>query len=108
MLVLPMTGGDACGEVRYAVTAQPLFGYDLPLHDLPEENWQRLLNERAGSTTESRPQAVKDGNSLPEDRDRERRQAALLRRLSAALTHGTSRAFLGPATSHTVRQQSNK
>jgi len=63
-----MTGGSACGEARYAVTAQPIFGYDLPLHDLPEENWQRLLNERAGSTPEYRPQAVKDDNSLPEDR----------------------------------------
>ena len=101
-LVLPMTGGSACGEARYAVTAQPIFGYDLPLHDLPEENWQRLLNERAGSTPEFRPQAVKDDNSLPEDRDRERRQAALLRRLSGALTHGTSRAFSGRATPHTV------
>jgi hypothetical protein len=45
---LPMTGGCACGAIRYEITRFPLLLYTCKLHGLPDRVGQRLCAQHAG------------------------------------------------------------
>jgi hypothetical protein len=46
---LPITGGCACGAIRYEITAEPSFNVEMPLPRLPAYHWEWIRSGILGS-----------------------------------------------------------